>query len=677
MKPIQLVLVALLTGGVGLADAAASGPPPRTPAEATVLVRRLGAPSFAAREEASRQLLRLGRPALLAVRAGLTDPDLEIRRRCAELLARIDRPELPPRLAAFLAGTDRGLPPLPGWELFRTLAGTDPAARMLYLEIYQQDRAWLDQLQAGPAQAAGLLSSRVAKLQPRLFGAAIGAAVFVPQKEQANRVSAAELAVVFASSAVEPGNASAGFYQVVNLAYQQEVQGEIRGNPALRKVVEACLARRADDPMTVYQVSWVAKLLDLRDLLEGKLRPAVIRQLEAALATQPPDYQRLSQAAGMAVNLGMQDKIPLRVQAVVRELARRVANNPGNSRDFYIVMNVVQNLRMQEVIDQEIKPAVSRKIQSWSSGRVDLQQLYQMQNLCVMLNLMEARDELRPIASRLVLDLAQSGDQNNLTQALSLAQSFNLPEVLEGVVKPGVRKHILATLEQGQDLNRLIQLGYLATATRSELVESTLRPILRRQARDLAARPATLPQVQSLYQAALQLGAQDVTNDFVKPALQKALLAAASQPVNAGTVDQSLQLARQLQIKEGVGLALKAAESRTLPSYSRANAILFAAVQGTAEQVKQLEPLLSDRTNLGSLNINGGLLTTELRDVVLAALVYQSGQRLADYGFSSVANLGNGPFNPAPVFFGFPDAPARDKAQARWKKWRADHKKGE
>src|SRR5262245_52245679 len=109
MKPIRLLLVALLTGGIGLA----AGPPPQRtapPAEASALVRQLGALTFPAREEAYRQLLQLGRPALPAVRAGLTDPDAEIRRRCRDLLPRIDRPDLPPRLAAFLEGTDRGLP---------------------------------------------------------------------------------------------------------------------------------------------------------------------------------------------------------------------------------------------------------------------------------------------------------------------------------------------------------------------------------------------------------------------------------------------------------------------------------------------------------------------------------------------------------------------------------------
>jgi hypothetical protein len=668
MKPIRLLIVALLTGGIGLA----AGPPPQRtspPAEASVLVRWLGSRHFKDREAASRQLLRLGRPALPAVRAGLTDPDAEIRRRCRDLLVYLDRPELPPRLAAFLEGTDRGLPPLPGWEPFRALAGSDSSARLLYLEIYKQDRAWLDLLQQGPRQAASQLTARVTSLQPRFSGGVVG-----PQNQPATGITAAEMAVVFASAAVEPGGTARNFYRILNLFYQQEVQGLIRENQALRKVAESCLARRGNDPLILTQAVNVARFLDLRELLEGTLRPAVIRQLESAI-TQPPSLDKLVQASAVAFNLGLHEEIPARVKAVVRELAVRAANKPADQQQFFRVLGIVRNLRMQEVIDQDILPAVAARIRALCTGPVDLQQLYQIDAICQILTLPDARAALRPAASRLVAELVQSGDTGKTSQALNVTQHFELPEALEGLVKPAVRKHILATLEQTQDPTRFNQICSLATAARSELVQSTLKPILRRRGRELLARPATLQQVQILHQTAQQLGAPDVTEDCVKPALRQVLLAARLQPVNGGTVNQALQLARELQVKEAVGLALKAAQTRTLAHYTRAHAILHVGVEGTAEQARHLEPLLSETTLLGRFNLNGGSLTTELRDVVLAALVMQSGQRLADYGFSPMATLVNGLFDPDPLVFGFPDAVARDKALARWKKWCADRKK--
>jgi hypothetical protein len=64
--------------------------------QAATLVRQLGDPSFAVRERAGKELVRMGRAAEAALRAGLTDPDPEVRRRCAWLLPLALRPK--PRL---------------------------------------------------------------------------------------------------------------------------------------------------------------------------------------------------------------------------------------------------------------------------------------------------------------------------------------------------------------------------------------------------------------------------------------------------------------------------------------------------------------------------------------------------------------------------------------------------
>lgn len=54
------------------------------------LILQLGNESFEAREQASRELLTLGLDARDAITRALTNPDLEIRRRCRELLPEID-----------------------------------------------------------------------------------------------------------------------------------------------------------------------------------------------------------------------------------------------------------------------------------------------------------------------------------------------------------------------------------------------------------------------------------------------------------------------------------------------------------------------------------------------------------------------------------------------------------
>ncbi len=56
-----------------------------------LLVERLGSSDFAERLDATRALDALGEPAVAALKTGLHSDDMEVRRRCEELLAKIDR----------------------------------------------------------------------------------------------------------------------------------------------------------------------------------------------------------------------------------------------------------------------------------------------------------------------------------------------------------------------------------------------------------------------------------------------------------------------------------------------------------------------------------------------------------------------------------------------------------
>jgi hypothetical protein len=57
-----------------------------TPGEPEAAVRRLGAPTFAAREAASREMEDAPRACRRALEGALTDPDPEVRRRARLLL---------------------------------------------------------------------------------------------------------------------------------------------------------------------------------------------------------------------------------------------------------------------------------------------------------------------------------------------------------------------------------------------------------------------------------------------------------------------------------------------------------------------------------------------------------------------------------------------------------------
>jgi hypothetical protein len=58
--------------------------------EIPIWLNRLGDDNFQIREQASRQLLRLGRAALPSLQEGLASKDAEVRRRCAECLDKME-----------------------------------------------------------------------------------------------------------------------------------------------------------------------------------------------------------------------------------------------------------------------------------------------------------------------------------------------------------------------------------------------------------------------------------------------------------------------------------------------------------------------------------------------------------------------------------------------------------
>src|SRR5581483_5617149 len=111
--------------------------PPHELSRAQALVRQLSSETFRDRERAQRELAvmgRLARPVLAA--AAQSDPDPEVRVRCARLLPRATADDLKARTDAFLADAEGKYEhDLPGWKRFREVLGADAPARDLFVEI--------------------------------------------------------------------------------------------------------------------------------------------------------------------------------------------------------------------------------------------------------------------------------------------------------------------------------------------------------------------------------------------------------------------------------------------------------------------------------------------------------------------------------------------------------------
>lgn len=142
MSRIKAVL--LVCGALGAAPAFGASPdpaalavPPQELSKARELVRRMGSELYREREDAQAELLKMGRTARQALVEGAsTDPDPEVRQRCARLLPKAAAADLQARVDTFLADADGKFEhDLPGLKIFRKNVGATEKARALYVEI--------------------------------------------------------------------------------------------------------------------------------------------------------------------------------------------------------------------------------------------------------------------------------------------------------------------------------------------------------------------------------------------------------------------------------------------------------------------------------------------------------------------------------------------------------------
>lgn len=134
-----------------------------------MLVERLGDASFAARQDASRQLEELGVAAKAALLQGLKSDDAEVRARCRRILSVVLDQDLQARLSAFDRGQAVAESPLPGWARFQKEVGDDPASRALFVEMVRAE-PHLFEASEGDARTLGpLLQQRCDQMQQRAF----------------------------------------------------------------------------------------------------------------------------------------------------------------------------------------------------------------------------------------------------------------------------------------------------------------------------------------------------------------------------------------------------------------------------------------------------------------------------------------------------------------------------
>jgi hypothetical protein len=479
------------------------------------------------------------------------------------------------------------------------------------------------------------------------------------------------------AAAVSPPADAQAFYQLNNLFYQMPAQGLVHGSPAARRLLGRALAPRLADRDLLMNVGNLAVHLGLQEFIDEKIKPAVTAQIASI---KPDDQWRFYQAVYLAHQLQMDDLVETRLKPAVRQMAEGMARKPDDQSKLFMTLNLVQTLQMHDTIQTVLRPAAVAYFKAIAAAPGDIGRIYSARYLAQSLELNEAFDALvKPAACQLALQAAAApNDLNKFNQAIHLAQYLNLEGVFEGALRPAGRRRILADLEQApSDTNKLVAAAQMAQQLRlQDVAEETLKPLARRLAKDLAKEAPDANRISQVHTLAQSLALAELTEDAVKPALRKLFQTSGDRLPPEATFGQILQLARALHMKEAVPMALRGALTKTLNPFNRATAIFFVGELGGKEDHARLEPLLKDTASVGSCGINSMTIQSELRDVTLAALVAAGGQQPADYGFPYFRLIpGIKPADTSPSCTGFASAADREAAQKKWREWSASRKK--
>lgn len=162
-RPLVAVFATLALAAASLA--LAESPPKSAAPDPTALqhqvdslVDQLGAGQFAKRQDASRELVKVGVPAIPALRVALKSPDAEIRQRAAKVLENVREVDFQARLEAFAMDIDgtRNIQ-LPAWNLFRKRIGDDNVARGIFVEMQRAEPRLLEAIDSGDVKVSSEL----------------------------------------------------------------------------------------------------------------------------------------------------------------------------------------------------------------------------------------------------------------------------------------------------------------------------------------------------------------------------------------------------------------------------------------------------------------------------------------------------------------------------------------
>jgi hypothetical protein len=259
------LLVALAVGFLLTVSPRAHGAEPDpVRAELEALVRQLGADSYEAREEASRQLSAHGLSALAVLKVGQEDHDVEIRTRCRRILATVLVLDFENRMKAFIADSEgKQEHKLPSWNRFRKLVGEDKVSRELFVEMLRSESNLLEAAEESPKSAGEMFAIACRELQQMVYSG---------QGQQPMSLGSAATLIFVGSDAQIPITEHAAM-MVYQFVHQPALQQSLSGGPRVeqvRKLLGAWVGRRVG-ANTAYQNMMLAMQFNLKEGLAPAL----------------------------------------------------------------------------------------------------------------------------------------------------------------------------------------------------------------------------------------------------------------------------------------------------------------------------------------------------------------------------------------------------------------------
>jgi hypothetical protein len=346
---------------LGLVVLAVAALPAPAPADrAGDLVRRLGSPSFAERERASQELVRLGPEAVTALQAGCDDEDSEVRSRSRRLLPLARRTPQQLRLAAFLLDTSERLtPPLGGWLRFRNLVGSDSGARDLFADMYAADGELLELLDKDPRKAGSQIAAKANAMQQKLHAHPVG-----PRPVRMGEVAVLMFAAAEARASLDANTSNI----LTSLLYQPGPRAGVKASEPARRVLTAFLEQRTGGDMNAFlQVVYLARNLGMTDFIDEVLKPAARKQIAVAADARGNSVINLSQALSLAQLLELRDAVEQTLKPAAR---RRIAEAAKSSEQNQIqqALFLARSLELREGVGLALTAATQKKFNAFTRG---------------------------------------------------------------------------------------------------------------------------------------------------------------------------------------------------------------------------------------------------------------------------------------------------------------------